>query len=32
MSPVAMTLLILVIAVVAFMSNRVPLGVVAIGV
>ena len=32
MSPVTMTLLILVLAVIAFMSNRIPLGIVAIGV
>ena len=32
MSPVATTLVILALAVVAFMSNRVPLGIVAIGV
>lgn len=32
MSPVATTLLILVVAVVALMSNRIPLGIVAIGV
>ena len=32
MSPVATTLVILALAVVAFMSNRIPLGIVAIGV
>ncbi|MDQ7991113.1 MAG: SLC13 family permease, partial [Propionicimonas sp.] len=32
MSPVAITLSVLVVAVVAFMSNRVPIGIVAIGV
>ena len=32
MSPVATTLVILALAIVAFMSNRIPLGIVAIGV